>query len=317
MLSRKSLFLTIATFGMLTLYADLPTVKIWPDGKMPIEVKDASVEMPAEKMSEKGIVTFVSEPSIEIHLPTNTTKATMGFVICPGGAYGCLDHVKEGRKMAEYLNKIGVAAFVLKYRLRQYPRKASLADLQRTLSLVRSKSKEWNINPKFLGAMGFSAGGHLVTLSCAQGTNRVYQAVDDADKFSARPSFVALIYPAYLAEFKTHEIKPDIAPAITNFPPSFVISALDDRTYRGSSVRFVSEHILNTGWPKMEVHFFHSGGHGFALRSKPSWTTYRWERLLATWLRYTGDKMNAVIDVSDDKADYSIVECPDEELPLE
>jgi hypothetical protein len=69
--------------------------------------------------------------------------------------------------------------------------------------------------------------------------------------------------------------------------------------------------------PEMEVHFFHSGGHGFALRSKPSWTTYRWERLLATWLRYTGDKMNAVIDVSDDKADYSIVECPDEELPLE
>lgn len=314
----KKITILFALTIAIQLFAEQPVIKLWPEGKMPIGLKDPSKPIPAEVMSEKGIVRNVSEPAVEVYLPTNATKATMGVVICPGGAYGCLDFVKEGRATAKYLQSIGVASFILKYRLRQYPRTASLADIQRALSLLRSKHKELNINPKFLGAMGFSAGGHLVTLSCAQGTNRAYTAIDESDKWSARPSFIALIYPAYLAEFKTHEIRPDIAPAVTNLPPSFVISALDDRTYRGSAVKFVSEHITKTGWPKMEAHFFHSGGHGFALRSKRTWATYRWQRLLATWLRLTGDKMNAVVDVSEDTMDDSIIECPPyEELPLE
>ncbi len=258
-----------------------------------------------EHVSEKGIVKDVSVPAIEVFLPTNATRATIGVVICPGGAYGCLDFEHEGRRTARFLNSIGVAAFVLKYRVRPYPKGAALADLQRALSMVRANAKKWNVAKGHIGVMGYSAGGHLSVRSIAVNGKRVYEPVDATAEESASPSFAVLVYPAYLT--KDGKVPPDIEPALTSATPIFMIAGLAD-LYRGSGVGYFSAHVAKNRWPKIEAHFYPQGCHGFGVSTKPHNDVYKWERLLATWLRRRGQAIKAKIDASLDQPNYDPVE---------
>ena len=287
----------------LTVFAE-PTIPLWPEGKMPVSTtKGAAVG--EEHVSEKGIVKNVSVPAIEVFLPTNATRATIGVVICPGGAYGCLDFEHEGRRTARFLNRIGVAAFVLKYRVRPYPKGAALADLQRALSVVRANAKTWNVAKGHIGVMGYSAGGHLSVRSIAVGGKRVYEPVDATDEESASPSFAILVYPAYLT--KDGKVPADIEPALTSTTPIFLIAGLAD-LYRGSGVGYFSAHVAKNRWPKIEAHFYPEGCHGFGVTTKPHNDVYRWERLLATWLRRRGLAIKAKIDASLDQPNYDPIE---------
>ena len=277
---------------------------LWPDGRMPVgTTKGAAVG--EEHVSEKGIVKNVSVPAIEVFLPTNATRATIGVVICPGGAYGCLDFEHEGRRTARFLNSIGVAAFVLKYRVRPYPKGAALADLQRALSVVRANAKKWNVAKGHIGVMGYSAGGHLSVRSIAVNGKRVYEPVDATDEESASPSFAVLVYPAYLT--KDGKVHPDIEPALTSATPIFMIAGLAD-LYRGSGVGYFSAHVAKNRWPKIEAHFYPQGCHGFGVSTKPHNDVYKWERLLATWLRRRGQAIKAKIDSSLDQQNYDPIE---------
>jgi acetyl esterase/lipase len=279
-------------------------IPLWPEGKMPVgTTKDAAVG--EEHVSEKGIVKDVSVPAIEVFLPTNVTRSTIGIVICPGGAYGCLDFEHEGRRTARFLNSIGVAAFVLKYRVRPYPKGAALADLQRALSVVRANAKKWNVAKGHIGVMGYSAGGHLSVRSIAVNGKRVYEPVDATDEESALPSFAVLVYPAYLT--KDGKVPADIEPAITSATPIFMIAGLAD-LYRGSGVGYFSAHVAKNRWPKIEAHFYPQGCHGFGVSTKPHNDVYKWERLLATWLRRRGQAIKAKIDASLDQPNYDPVE---------
>ena len=221
-------------------------VPLWPEGKMPVgTTKGAAVG--EEQVSAKGIVKNVSVPAIEVFLPTNSTRATIGVVICPGGAYGCLDFEREGRRTARFLNRIGVAAFVLKYRVRPYPKGAALADLQRALSLVRANAKEWKVAKGHIGVMGYSAGGHLSVRSVAVNGKRVYEPVDAVDEESASPSFAVLVYPAYL--MKDGKVPADIEPALTNTTPIFLLAGLAD-LYRDNGVGYFAAHVAKNRWPR-------------------------------------------------------------------
>ncbi len=304
--------LVFAVFALaasaLALFAE-PTIPLWPEGKMPVSTtKGAAVG--EEHVSEKGIVKNVSVPAIEVFLPTNATRATMGVVICPGGAYGCLDFEHEGRRTARFLNRIGVAAFVLKYRVRPYPKGAALADLQRALSVVRANAKTWNVAKGHIGVMGYSAGGHLSVRSIAVGGKRVYEPVDTTDEERASPSFAILVYPAYLT--KDGKVPADIEPALTSTTPIFLIAGLAD-LYRGSGVGYFSAHVAKNRWPKIEAHFYPEGCHGFGVTTKPHNDVYRWERLLATWLRRRGAGIKAKIDASLDQPNYEPIEPLEEE----
>lgn len=301
----------------MTLYAALmitrvcaePAVPLWPEGKMPVgTTKGAAVG--EEQVSAKGIVKNVSVPAIEVFLPTNSTRATIGVVICPGGAYGCLDFEHEGRRTARFLNRIGVAAFVLKYRVRPYPKGAALADLQRALSVVRANAKKWNVAKGHVGVMGFSAGGHLSVRSIAVNGKRAYEPIDAADEESASPSFAVLVYPAYLT--KDGKVPADIEPALTSTTPIFLIAGLAD-LYRGSGVGYFAAHVAKNRWPRIEAHFYPEGCHGFGVTTKPHNDVYRWERLLATWLRRRGLAIKAKIDASLDQPDYEPIEPLEEE----
>ena len=284
-------------------------VPLWPEGKMPVgTTKGAAVG--EEQVSAKGIVKNVSVPAIEVFLPTNSTRATIGVVICPGGAYGCLDFEHEGRRTARFLNRIGVAAFVLKYRVRPYPKGAALADLQRALSVVRANAKEWNVAKGHVGVMGYSAGGHLSVRSIAVNGKRAYEPVDAVDEESGSPSFAVLVYPAYLT--KDGKVPADIEPALTSTTPIFLIAGLAD-LYRGSGVGYFSAHVAKNRWPRIEAHFYPGGCHGFGVSTKPHNDVYRWERLLATWLRRRGLAIKAKIDASLDQPDYEPIEPLEEE----
>ncbi len=285
-------------------------VPLWPDGKMPVGTKKG-VTVGDETVSEKGIVKNVTVPAIEVFLPTNkTSHLRMGVVICPGGAYGCLDFEREGRRTARFLNRIGVAAFVLKYRVRPYPKKAALADLQRALSVVRSNSKNWNISKKHLGVMGYSAGGHLAVRGIAVDGKRVYEPVDDTDAETVKPDFGILVYPAYISD--KGKAPADVAPALTNNTPVFLVAGLAD-LYRGNGVGYFAEHVAKNRWPNIEAHFYPGGCHGFGVSTRPHNDVYRWERLLATWLRRKGAGIKAKIDVSLDASDYTPIEPEEDE----
>ena len=174
-----------AVFVVCRLFAETQ-IPLWPDGAMPVGA-NKGVVVGEETVSEKGIVQNVSVPAIEVFLPTNTTRSAMGVVICPGGAYGCLDFEHEGRCTARFLSSIGVAAFVLKYRVRPYPKDASLADLQRALSVVRANAKKWKVAKGYVGVMGYSAGGHLATRGGAGSESRQWSTFRPTPR-TIRPS---------------------------------------------------------------------------------------------------------------------------------
>ena len=212
------------------------------------------------------------------------------MIICPGGGYNILAWNKEGTEISEWLNSIGVEAVVLKYRVPRRdgkkPYLLPLQDLHRSIRIVRSKATEWKIDPKRLGVMGFSAGGHLSAMSSAFYIAQGYKPVDTIDKLDPRPSFVALIYPAYLGNAKTDPENLDplvqVSPAT---PPTFIAITHDD----GDRALFAALYYakLRQNRVPAELHIYSRGGHGYGLRpSKNPVST--WPARLEDWLRSSG-----------------------------
>ncbi|MBN2814651.1 MAG: alpha/beta hydrolase, partial [Bacteroidales bacterium] len=151
-------------------------------------------------ISDVKRISHVQVPDIAVYLPSNRFATGQAVVICPGGGYHILAYDLEGTDIARYLNSIGVAAIVLKYRLPVYgntveSHKVPLMDAQRAMRLVRYNAKKWHINPEMIGIMGFSAGGHLAS---TLGTHFDYgnpNAADSVEQISCRPDFMVLMYP--------------------------------------------------------------------------------------------------------------------------
>ena len=137
---------------------------------------------------------------------------------------------------------------------------------------------------------------------------RFAEPVDETDAESASPSFAVLVYPAYLTD--RGGIPQDIAPALTNSTPMFLIAGLAD-LYRDNGVGYFAAHVAKNRWPKIEAHFYPEGCHGFGVSTWPHNDVYRWERLLATWLRRRGFGIKAMVDVSSDAPDYAPIEPED------
>src|SRR5580692_9154812 len=152
--------------------ADHPEIRLWANGAPGSEGKTAKeVDEPPTKDHGYFKVTSVHNPSITVYLPPAATATGAAMVIGPGGGHQFLNFDQEGTYVAEYLNSIGVAAFVLKYRLAREPGSTykvdehALADAQRAIRLIRSRAEEWHVNPARVGIMGFSAGGEVAALA--------------------------------------------------------------------------------------------------------------------------------------------------------
>jgi acetyl esterase/lipase len=237
------------------------------------------------------LVTNVSKPTLTVYRPERAKDTGAAVVICPGGGYHILAWDLEGVEVATWLNKLGVTGIVLKYRVprppgspKAKPPVGPLQDAQRALSLVRSKAKEWNLDPKRIGILGFSAGGHLTAAAATNFDKRAYSPVDKIDKVSCRPDFAVLVYPAYLTAPDKDRLASDIR-VRKECPPMFFAHAGDDGVTAENSVRMYL--ALKQAGVTAELHVYASGGHGFGLRpSKHPCST--WPKRCAGWLRAQG-----------------------------
>ena len=233
-------------------------------------------------------ITNVTRPTLTVY-PAPAEKAnSASLVICPGGGLSILAWDKEGTEVAEWLNTLGVTAFVLKYRvpIRQKQKRwlHGLQDCQRAMSLVRSRAKEFKVDPKRIGILGFSAGGFLAGMTSTTFEEREYESVDDIDSVSCRPDFAVLVYPAYLVNKDTNKLEPHVT-VTKKSPPMFFAHAWNDRVKPESSIELF--YALRKHKIPAELHIFDSGGHGFGLRKTDSPATH-WPELCGRWMKRNG-----------------------------
>ena len=231
----------------------------------------------------------VSQPSITVYRPAKEKDTGAAVIICPGGGYNILAYDLEGSEICEWLNSIGVTGVLLKYRV---PKRsglekhtAALQDAQRAVGLVRSRATEFGLDPKRIGILGFSAGGHLAAAACNNFDKRTYEPVDDADKTSCRPDFAFLIYPAYLTmKEQGDKVSPEL-PITANTPQTFLAMTQDDGV-RVESALFYYLALKQAKVPA-ELHLYPTGGHGYGLRPSTHGVT-TWPKRAEEWMAARG-----------------------------
>jgi len=249
--------------------------------------------------------TDADKPSLTVYYPVDPAASGTGVVVAPGGGYGFLATNHEGRQVANWLNALGITAFVLRYRLGpRYHHPIELGDAQRAIRLVRSRAAEFGIQPDRIGMMGFSAGGHLTSTAGTHFDNGNPSATDPIDRASCRPDFLILGYPviSFTAPY-THQgseenllgknADPKLREELSNelqvtpqTPPTFLLSTDTDTTVppQNSVAFYLALH--KAGVPA-ELHIFEKGPHGVGLDLNDP-AMGMWPTLLANWLRGRG-----------------------------
>jgi acetyl esterase/lipase len=235
----------------------------------------------------------VDKPTLTIYLPNPAKAVGTGVVVCPGGGYVNLAMDHEGKQIAEWMNSLGVAAFVLKYRLGpRYHHPAMIDDAHQAIRIVRSRSSEFGIAPSRLGIMGFSAGGHLASTAATH---------FDAE---TRPDFAILIYPVisfttkYVHEGSRNYLlgenpDPKLVESLSNelqvtpqTPPTFLFHTDTDTVVPPENSVLFYMALKRAGVPA-EMHIFAEGEHGLGLAQTHADLSI-WPTLLANWLRVRG-----------------------------
>lgn len=233
----------------------------------------------------------VSAPTLTVYSPRGRNTGA-AVVVFPGGGYQILAIDLEGTEACDWLASRGITAVLLKYRVpckvvgphRECP--MALMDAQRAMGLVRLHAREWHVDPHKVGVLGFSAGGHMVAALSTQYEQRLYAAVDAADRESCRPDFAVALYPGHLADpDEGFVLNPDVH-VTARTPPTFLVQAEDDPVdpVENSLVYFA---MLRRAGVPAELHVFPHGGHAFGLRRTEQPIT-RWPELVEPWLRGLG-----------------------------
>ena len=242
----------------------------------------------------------VSNPTLAIYLPGKENSNRSAIIICPGGGYAVEAYQDEGVKIARNFAIHGTTAFILKYRLpsdSMMKNKAigPLQDAQQSIKLVRERSAEWNIDPKKIGIMGFSAGGHLAS---SAGTHFNTCLIPNTKNTSTRPDFMILIYPLIsMSDQLTHTSsrryllgKNPSADMIDFFsnelhvndqtPPTYLTHTGDDQTVDVNNSIVFYQALIRNKIPA-EMHLYPKGDHGFVL----SIPTEEWMQPLFKWMK--------------------------------
>ena len=268
--------------------APLAPIPLWPKG-VPGE---ADLKLPAESIELKSeyqiqILSNVSVPTLTVFPAEKPNGAAV--IVCPGGGYNILAYSHEGIEVCEWLNSLGITAGLLKYRV---PRReglekhdAPLQDAQRAIGLMRSRAAEWQIDPKRVGILGFSAGGHLATMALTSDGTRRYEVDPAIDGASAVPDFGVLVYAAYLLDEKNPDVLSPEVKVTDQTPPAFLVIAHDDKKFVEGNARFYIE-MLRKNRP-CELHIFAKGGHGFGFKNTPE-AIVQWPDLAGKWLAAEG-----------------------------
>lgn len=271
-------------------------IKLWPEGT------------PGAKGTEPADV-----PEVTVYLPKPELANGAAVVICPGGGYGMHAVEHEGTEVAAWLNSLGVAGFVLKYRLGpRYHHPAMLQDAGRAIRTVRARANEWKLDPKRVGIIGFSAGGHLASTAGTHFDAGKPDATDPIERVSSRPDVLILVYPV-IALATPHTHKGSLRNLLGENPSKELVESLSNETqvtketpptflaHTNADTGVVPENSIlfalalrKAGVP-VELHLFEKGQHGLGLGSgskqfkiAPDPAFSAWPGLCATWLKGRG-----------------------------
>lgn len=271
---------------LLLIGSDTAPVPLWPQG--------APGALGAE---DKDI------PSITPYWPEKAKASGAAIVICPGGGYAVLAP-HEGHDYALFLIQHGITAFVLKYRLgpHGYRHPAMLQDAARAVRLVRSRALEWAIDPKRIGIMGSSAGGHLASTLLTHFDSGRPDTEDTVERQSSRPDLGILCYPVISMGPHTHQGSksnllgknpdPEVVKLLsnelhvtTNTPPRFIWHTREDKAVKIENCLEFAAALQKAGVP-FDLHVFQQGKHGIGLADKPPFShVHPWAENLVFWLK--------------------------------
>ena len=282
---KRFLLLTALVFTALINVFPQEEIMLYPEGAA--ESNELKTD---EKWRDKDFLMDVSRARMYAYLAPKEKANGTAVVICPGGGYAGLSTSKEGRKIAEWYNNLGISAFVLYYRMPNKHPYIPLKDTQTALSIVNKNARRWNINPKKIGIMGFSAGGHLASTT---GTH--------FKKKSERPAFMVLAYPVISMEdgithngSKENLLGKNPSKKITaefsnerrvtkQTPKTFIVHSIDDQAVPvENSKRFHCALLKNK--VRSEILLTQSGGHGFGMEKRGT-DSDGWEEQLKVWLK--------------------------------
>jgi len=294
------LFLAMAMFSSSVSIAQ-QQIPLYPNG-VPNSKKTPSTYI--ERVDQTDWITGVSIPTITPYFPEKGKANGTAIIIFPGGGYAGLASGHEGRGIAQEFNKIGVTAFVVKYRLPSDSIMVNktigpLQDAQRAIQLVRERAAEWGVNPHKIGIIGFSAGGHLAS---TLDTHYAKALIENPNNTSLRPDFAILVYPVISFGPEAHvgsrenligtkpsaeliELYSNEKQITADTPPTFLVHATDDDVVPVENSILFYEGLLKNK-VKAELHIFEAGGHGFGLNNPKS--SEHWFNLAASWLAGNG-----------------------------
>lgn len=281
------------------------SVPLWPGdapGLTNPSLKDEVIERSKDPAIRDRAMVKIRTPRLDVFPAKNPNGAAL--LITPGGAYQRVVIDKEGYELAAWLAERGVTAFVCFYRLPDQGwadgRNAPLADAQRAMRLIRSRAAEWKIDPKRVGALGYSAGGHVCGELATRHRQKVYAPVDAADSLDAKPLFAAPMYPALAMDpFLNPNPSTGTAPADSSTwpvldkqvnpatPPCFLCHAENDTTLPVENTVRLRAALKAAGVP-VETHIFAEGEHGFGLRFTVGKPVAAWPDLLMAWAARLG-----------------------------
>ena len=298
---KKTLLFFVSLGISLAAFSQKKEIPLWD--KVPDEIisKEYIEKIVSNKDGVAEDIRKVTVPTLTAYFADQEKSNGTSVIICPGGGYGMLAINKEGFKVAEWFNSLGINAFVLKYRLpsdliMKNKTVAPLQDAQEAIRLVRRNAIKWNLNPNKIGIMGFSAGGHLAATLATHYDDKVYTP---SDTTSAKPNFSILIYPVIsMQEGVTHQGSKDnllgknaqgeIVDKYSNekqitvsTPKTFLVHATDDKAVPvENSINYYL--ALKKEKVPAEMHLYENGGHGFGLGVKG--TNTFWPETCKKWL---------------------------------
>ncbi|MDR0394463.1 MAG: alpha/beta hydrolase [Tannerella sp.] len=283
-------FLAIVTFSATTMNAQ-KIVKLW-DGDPPV-----SNDIKGEEIVRDGktSISNVSVPELEIYLSEKSKATGMAVIVCPGGGYAGLAYDHEGLMVARWLNKEGIAAFILKYRMPNGHKEVPLDDAQQAIRHVREQAGAYGVNPSKIGICGFSAGGHLASTASTHFTTA---------GTSARPDFSILFYPVITMTERTHggsrhnllgenPSKADLhrfsneKQVNVNTPPAIILLSDDDKVVLPENSLSYYKALKQNDIPAT-MYIFPTGGHGWGFRDTYEYHSQMTD-LLSKWLKTIND----------------------------
>ncbi|MEL2243693.1 alpha/beta hydrolase [Leclercia adecarboxylata] len=283
------------------------TFSIWPTPEAPGARTSDAVFTPEPRHTGTSdydrAVTGIRSPQITVYAPDKPNG--VGILVAPGGSLRRVVLDKEGSALASFFNARGYTLFVMTYRMpgdgHEEGADAPLADVQRAMRVIRASAREWKLDPARIGVLGFSAGGHVAASLGTRHDDAVYAPLDAVDECSARPAFMALVYPVITMQGEhyhpgsRHELMGDnpgeeqiqrysLETRVTrDAPPTFLLHAADDPAVKVENSLAMYSALRRAGVP-VEMHLFERGKHGFGIRDAQGLPVAVWPELMMNWI---------------------------------